>query len=270
MTARSASGEPSSPRRGHACGSPLLYRAFLVHVNSAILKKAQRGFNYKRASVGNLFLAGAQLFLGSVSLSSQCQLAKAHPNLPAATIGHLPICIHHRDPSPDFPCRSRHQHVVDGDDCGRACEFRSSNKARRKLITTQYSQEDGTIIAGQSEISHPSPPSLQPPSRPITPALRPPTPAAALFPPSPGPGYLSRSATPALFEARTLGDEEDDDDAGEEDDELVRNHNVLFNKDAIEPLESPICRIFYLNAYGNEIYPRANPQFIEALGSATR
>lgn len=42
-------------------------RSFLVHVNAAILKKASRGFNFKRASIGNLFLAGASLFLGSLS-----------------------------------------------------------------------------------------------------------------------------------------------------------------------------------------------------------
>lgn len=84
--------------------------------------------------------------------------------------------------------------------------------------------------------------------------------------------YISRSTTPALFEARTLGDEEDEQGLeGEDDDdeaEAERNRNVVFSKDAI-PLESRISRIFYLNAYGNEIFPRANPQFIESLSSAT-
>jgi hypothetical protein len=84
-----------------------------------------------------------------------------------------------------------------------------------------------------------------------------------------GGAYISRSTTPALFEARTLGDEEDEQ--GEDDDdeaEAERNRNVVFSKDAV-PLESRISRIFYLNAYGNEIYPRANPQFTESLSSAT-
>lgn len=81
--------------------------------------------------------------------------------------------------------------------------------------------------------------------------------------------YISRAATPALFEARTMGDEEDDEVGEEEDEaELARNRNVVFNKDAT-PLESRISRIFYLNAYGNEIFPRANPQFVESLSSAT-
>lgn len=85
-----------------------------------------------------------------------------------------------------------------------------------------------------------------------------------------GGAYISRSTTPALFEARTLGDEEDEQGEEEDDDEaeIERNRNVVFSKDAI-PLESRISRIFYLNAYGNEIYPRANPQFIESLSSAT-
>ena len=57
--------------------------------------------------------------------------------------------------------------------------------------------------------------------------------------------------------------------SGEDDEELVRNHNVAFSKEEIEPLEHPIRRIFYMSAYGSEIYPRANPQFMESLSSAT-
>ncbi|ORY88954.1 hypothetical protein BCR35DRAFT_288228 [Leucosporidium creatinivorum] len=213
-------------------------RAFLVHVNSRILKKAQRGFNFKRASIGNLFLAGAQLFLGS--LPSAIFLFASVTEIPHETFRVVPVI----------------------------------NTSSTATIAAEL--EDGTVIAGQSEISHPSPPSLYPPSRPITPALRPPTPSLGRLPPSPGGSmlggtYISRSTTPALFEARTLGDEEDEQGLeGEDDDELEaeRNRNVVFSKDAI-PLESRISRIFYLNAYGNEIFPRANPQFIESLSSAT-
>lgn len=142
-------------------------------------------------------------------------------------------------------------------------------------------QEDGSIIAGQSEISHPSPAppprdqddSGGPPSqRSVTPnTLYAPVPVSPGFPV--GGVYISRSTTPALHEARTLGDEDDDDDPTSDEDDAAesRNRNVVFSKGPTEvpPLPSRIKRIFYLNAYGTEIYPRANPQFIDSLMSAT-
>lgn len=129
-------------------------------------------------------------------------------------------------------------------------------------------KENGDVIAGQSEISHPSPTSGVPP-RSITPI---PVQSTLRIPLSPSQSgrtsaFPSRPTTPALFEARTLGDEDDEDD-----DSLpleLKNRNIVFTKGHDEvPLEARIKRIFYLNAYGTEIFPKANPLFIESLASS--
>ncbi|KAI8983245.1 UPF0052-domain-containing protein [Trametes punicea] len=49
---------------------------------------------------------------------------------------------------------------------------------------------------------------------------------------------------------------------------LPRSRNVLFQsegKDHYEPLSARITRLFYINAYGNEIYPSPNPDYIATL-----
>jgi len=46
---------------------------------------------------------------------------------------------------------------------------------------------------------------------------------------------------------------------------LVQKKNVLFDadeKEAAVGLPSPISRIYYINAYGNEIHPCPNPDFL--------
>ncbi|KDE04329.1 hypothetical protein MVLG_05209 [Microbotryum lychnidis-dioicae p1A1 Lamole] len=216
-------------------------RAFLIHVEAAILRKARRGFSYKRASIGNLFVAGAQLFLGSIP--SAIFLFTSITDIPHEKVRVVPVI----------------------------------NTASTATIAAEL--EDGTIIPGQSDISHPSQSSesLSQPSQPSTPSfLAPNLPAPVRIPPLPGaaishPLNISRVSTPALlFEARTLGDEEDDDDdpSGQGQDGL-KNPNVGFSKDEIIPLQSRIKRILYLNSFGSEIYPRANPLFLESLKTST-
>ncbi|KAI0638853.1 UPF0052-domain-containing protein [Trametes polyzona] len=49
---------------------------------------------------------------------------------------------------------------------------------------------------------------------------------------------------------------------------LPRSRNVQFqaeDKDHFEPLSSRISRLFYINAYGNEIHPSPNPDYIASL-----
>lgn len=56
--------------------------------------------------------------------------------------------------------------------------------------------------------------------------------------------------------------QEDQDSMGEL---LVQKKNVLFDADGKETaigLPSPISRIYYINAYGNEIHPSPNPDFL--------
>lgn len=51
---------------------------------------------------------------------------------------------------------------------------------------------------------------------------------------------------------------------------LVQSKNVLFGvggKEAAVGLPSPISRIYYINAYGNEIHPYPNPVFLTSLSA---
>jgi hypothetical protein len=56
----------------------------------------------------------------------------------------------------------------------------------------------------------------------------------------------------------------------EDDQEDLSPQNVEFQK-GVQPiieskLETPIERVFYINAYGQEIYPSPNPEFLQSLG----
>ncbi|KAH9938994.1 UPF0052-domain-containing protein [Epithele typhae] len=49
---------------------------------------------------------------------------------------------------------------------------------------------------------------------------------------------------------------------------LPRARNVMFQaeeKHKFQPLSAPISRLYYINAYGNEIHPTPNPDYISAL-----
>ncbi|GAA5913467.1 hypothetical protein JCM6882_001968 [Rhodosporidiobolus microsporus] len=224
-------------------------RAFLVHVAGAIMKKAQRGFNFKKASIGNLFLSGASLFLGSVP--SAIFLFASLTSIPLHAVAVLP------------------------------CINTSSS------VTIAAELEDGRIIAGQSEISHPSPSTLfaaSAASQEGNADVRPQSQGGLTVNTAGVGGYfpLTRATTPSFPDPPVLGAEEDDDlsrslsptspdpNAGEST-KPDATKNIEFSKDANEvpPLESRISRIFYLNAYGSEIWPRPNGLVLEALQNAT-
>jgi hypothetical protein len=48
----------------------------------------------------------------------------------------------------------------------------------------------------------------------------------------------------------------------------LRKQNIAFSKDEDEPLPARIDRIWYINPYGQEILPPANPRVIEAIGDS--
>lgn len=132
--------------------------------------------------------------------------------------------------------------------------------------------EDGSLIVGQNEISHPSAPSLQSSYLAPTPAKALPSPSSAI------PSYFtkeSRAATPSLFEGPILGEEEDfarsEYDSGDDlDSHQPRNKALFVSKDAGDAvLPARISRIMYLNAYGLETFPRANPLYLDALDNAS-
>ncbi|EAW13127.1 gluconeogenesis factor YvcK family protein [Aspergillus clavatus NRRL 1] len=110
---------------------------------------------------------------------------------------------------------------------------------------------DGTIIVGQNSISHPS--------------------EATALQPRPG----SRRPSLLLADGGEYLEETEPSDASDavsyEDDHLpgslptLRNKNIKFSKSDNEDLPSRITRIWYINPYGQEIRPPANPRVLESL-----
>ncbi|KAL2701301.1 hypothetical protein AAEP93_008120 [Penicillium crustosum] len=111
---------------------------------------------------------------------------------------------------------------------------------------------DGTVIVGQNSISHPSE-------------------ATALE-------HNSRSRRPSLLLADgddvDYTDSEMSDPTTYEEDHLpgslatLRNKNIKFSKTENEDLSSRITRIWYINPYGQEIRPPANPRVLEAINDS--
>ncbi|KAJ5312572.1 hypothetical protein N7508_003402 [Penicillium antarcticum] len=111
---------------------------------------------------------------------------------------------------------------------------------------------DGTVIVGQNSISHPS----------ETTALQ----------------HTPGSRRPSLLLADgddvEYTDSEISDAMTYEEDHLpgslatLRNKNIKFSKTKNEDLSSRITRIWYINPYGQEIRPPANPRVLEAINDS--
>ncbi|TPX20762.1 hypothetical protein DIZ76_016657 [Coccidioides immitis] len=105
---------------------------------------------------------------------------------------------------------------------------------------------DGTVIVGQNSISHPS----------ETTALQP----------------VRRRPSLLLADGEDLNSESDD--LSYEDSHLpgslptLRNKNITFSKSTVEELPCRISRVWYINPYGQEIKPPANPRVLEAIRSS--
>jgi 2-phospho-L-lactate transferase/gluconeogenesis factor (CofD/UPF0052 family) len=99
--------------------------------------------------------------------------------------------------------------------------------------------KDGSTITGQVAISHPSAPTALPDDTEVAPAL-----TAADH------DRLEDANLPGSLPA-------------------LRRPNIAFSKDDEEDLPARIERVWYINPYGHEISPVANPKVVEALG-ATR
>lgn len=94
--------------------------------------------------------------------------------------------------------------------------------------------EDGSTLRGQCEISHPG---LSQTSKSMNPI-----------------DAFSKLALPT---SPLLADPEE------------INSNLIFSKMTEEKLSAPISRIYYMNEYGQEIYPIPNPKIIEHLSTRT-
>ncbi|KAI9829543.1 MAG: hypothetical protein M1826_005588 [Phylliscum demangeonii] len=103
---------------------------------------------------------------------------------------------------------------------------------------------DGSVIVGQNAISHPSVPTAMPAADGQAPASYNNTGLDADVPDGIEDAYLPGSLP------------------------TLRQQNIAFAKDADEPLPSRIDRIWYINPYGQEMRPAANPKILDALSDA--
>lgn len=102
--------------------------------------------------------------------------------------------------------------------------------------------EDGSVIVGQNAISHPS----EPTASPSTP----------------------QTGADASREAQTGVDDHVEDASLPGSLPSLRRQNISFSKSAEEALPARIERVWYINPYGQEIRPSANPKIVEAVNSA--
>ncbi|CUM64197.1 uncharacterized protein PRCAT00001791001 [Priceomyces carsonii] len=231
-----------------------IIRAFFVHVHVELLKRSKHHFStrsktqfrYELASVGNLFLTGVRLFIGS--LDSAIELFARLTEIDVNTLV--------------LPC-----------------------------INTNFSYhisallENGFIITGQSQISHPSEsgPAVDVYPPPIS-TTRPPTPTES---DSPGDYWstqpksnqtlnvpINEVATTNLMQRPS--DSVEFDDSDEESGsvpqythpELKKSQLHFCKTDNVRPLLSPIKRIFYISPYGQEICPVAYNRVTNTLATA--
>ncbi|SPQ21003.1 76ce7e0a-9db4-4821-adf7-265287c9679c [Thermothielavioides terrestris] len=184
----------SSPKRE-------LIRSVLNTLNLEIVKRARppNVFNFARASVGNMFLAGARIFSGSFEsaiylLSMICSIPPSISVLPAINSNFT-------------------HHISAG-------------------------LRDGTVIAGQVAISHPSAPTALPDDPEVAPAL-------------------TEADHDRIEDANLPGSLP-----------ALRRPNIAFSKDDEEDLPARIERLWYINPYGHEIAPAANPHVVDALAAS--
>lgn len=213
-----------------------LIRSFLNSINLEILKRSRpptSTFDFRSASIGNLFLTGARLFSGS--FESAIYLLSAVCGIPDEEIRVIPSI------------NSNFSHHI-------AAEL-----------------EDGTVIVGQNSISHPS----------LEVAV---TANLKKGSHSEERRFLNHEERSEAYSARTSASQLNLNHSGGEVDILhdeedanppftlqtLRASNVTFTKTAeeLDNLPSRINRVHYVNSFGQEILPPANPRAIQALQNA--
>lgn len=241
-----------------------IFRSFLIHVHVELLKRSKhlfslhnnnkKLFRYELANIGNLFLTGVRLFIGSLDSAIElfARLTGIDPNIKI------------------LPC-----------------------------INTNFTYHisallnNGLIITGQSQISHPSKadPKIDIYPPPID-KTRPSTPTEDFL----RTNYFGTSSldglnleTPinevALSKINHLSqpssNESDisDSSLSESDEESgnvpqythpeLKKSQLHFDKsENIEPLLSPVKRIFYISPYGEEICPTAHNRVVSSLSNS--
>ena len=232
-----------------------LIRSLFNTINLEIVKRLRptSSFNFQSASVGNLFLTGARLFTGS--FESAIYLLGAITGVPS-NINVIPAI------------NSNFSHHISA------------------------GLEDGTQITGQNAISHPSAPSAPPPiptpfpggTRIGTPMLSEagseqenevhPSDTSELLPQPNQQEDDIISVSPKTLQA--LSSHSHSLDIPEAEDAnlpgslpTLRTQNITFHKSHTSDLPSRISRIWYINPYGQEIRPAANPKVLASIDDAS-
>ncbi|ORY28452.1 hypothetical protein BCR39DRAFT_534729 [Naematelia encephala] len=204
-------------------------RAFLVHFQTLCLRRAHKRFSFRNFSLGNGFLTGARELFGS--LPSAIFLFKSIAGLNAG-VQVIPVI------------NTNH------------------------TITIAAKLANDHTLVGQCNISHPIPAAETLNGTSDT-LLRQPHPVsqAALL-------LHSRRRDSRTFDTTSFLSSVDtssfDEIRGSLDTpvETASDGNLGYRKgEHEEPLEAPIERIFYINPYGQEIFPDPNPSFLAALSS---
>ncbi|KAK5137246.1 hypothetical protein LTR08_000216 [Meristemomyces frigidus] len=183
-----------------------LIRSILNSIQLEMLKRVRptSRFDYSGASIGNLFLTGARLFTGS--FEAAIYLLSSTCAVPS-TVSVLPVL------NTNFA-----HHIAAG-------------------------LEDGSVITGQNDISHPSLPTYAVPGVP---------------PASPG----------RRVDVNTE-DHDNEDANGPGTLPSLRKPALTFSKTDEEDLPARIERLWYINPYGQQITIPANPRVLDALSGAS-
>ncbi|KAK6350184.1 hypothetical protein TWF696_006423 [Orbilia brochopaga] len=219
-----------------------LLRSFFILIGAEITKRTRptSTFNFQLASLGNLFITGCRLFFGS--LESAIFLFRSICGIPEYT------------------------HVIP------ALNSNFSHHIAAGLT-------NGTVIAGQNQISHPS---EEPPTNSqlaaenkalleVTSQLH----AQGLYPASSSPTWLSLPGTatplnPGYSTPVVYVHEHDEVEDANLPGSLpaLRRGNIVFTKEEEAELPARIARVWYINPYGQEIRPPANSKSLAAIRSA--
>lgn len=230
-----------------------------MHFQTLCLRRAHKRFSFRNFSLGNGFLTGARDLFSN--LPSAIFLFKA---VAGVNVGALLCKLTTRKVRRSFRSSTR---TVSGVWANLpAAGFPQVLTA--ETITIAANLENGEKIIGQCNISHPAP------QRPLQPLTRLNSRGAPVGPRPPSSNHLrpqhrrdSRtfdtvdSARPTPSRGTTPLPVLDLDD-----DEAFGRGNIGYTKGMDEvPLESRIERLFYINLYGQEIFPEPNGDFFDAL-----
>lgn len=210
-----------------------LIRSLFNTINLEIVKRLRptSSFNFQSASVGNLFLTGARLFTGS--FESAIYLLGAITGVPS-NINVIPAI------------NSNFSHHISA------------------------GLQNGTQITGQNSISHPSAPSAPPPiPTPLPPGVGTPSETS-----HEGGEQEEELISPTAIHLRALSKELTEHDTIEDANlpgslPTLRKQYITFAKEHTEDLPSRIERIWYINPYGQEIRPAANPKVLSSIEDAS-